>query len=180
MQVKEAHGYAISTDCKDAKAVGHSCGDRGERSLAASTDETLSVGLSLELESPAQPEASEALALGTCTPGIPYSVQQSGPPLPGCEKERLETINSLSILDAPPTKELENILNLVCNIFNTKNALIALFGDRRIFILDSVGAFQPGDFPWRNSFCGWTMASEQAQVMVVNDATADARCVWTH
>lgn len=34
---------------------------------------------------------------------------------------------------------------------------------------------QEGDFPWRWSFCGWTMASEQHSVMVINDAHLDAR-----
>jgi hypothetical protein len=34
---------------------------------------------------------------------------------------------------------------------------------------------QAGDFPWRWSFCGWTMASEQHSVMVINDALQDAR-----
>jgi hypothetical protein len=34
---------------------------------------------------------------------------------------------------------------------------------------------QEGDFEWRYSFCAWTMASEHHQVMVVNDATQDAR-----
>lgn len=34
---------------------------------------------------------------------------------------------------------------------------------------------QEGDFPWRYSMCAWTMASEQAQIMVVNDDLQDAR-----
>jgi hypothetical protein len=38
---------------------------------------------------------------------------------------------------------------------------------------------QEGDFEWRHSFCAWTMASEQHQVLVVNDALQDARCVLT-
>jgi hypothetical protein len=35
---------------------------------------------------------------------------------------------------------------------------------------------QEGDFPWRNSFCAWTMACEHPTVMVVNDAMQDFRC----
>jgi GAF domain-containing protein len=34
---------------------------------------------------------------------------------------------------------------------------------------------QTGDFPWRKSFCAWTLASEQAQPLIVPDATADPR-----
>lgn len=36
---------------------------------------------------------------------------------------------------------------------------------------------QEGDFEWRHSFCAWTMATEQHQVLVVNDALQDARSV---
>jgi hypothetical protein len=41
--------------------------------------------------------------------------------------------------------------------------------------LQSVGSFQRGDFPWRWSFCGWAMTSEQDTVMIVEDAREDAR-----
>lgn len=34
---------------------------------------------------------------------------------------------------------------------------------------------QEGDFPWRYSLCGWTMASEQNVLMIVNDVTQDTR-----
>jgi hypothetical protein len=89
---------------------------------------------------------------------------------------RLEVAEQISeLLDAAPKKELENILSLVCSIFGVGNALIALFGDRRIYILNTIGGFKAGDFPWRWSFCGWTMASEQHSVMVINDALQDAR-----
>lgn len=37
------------------------------------------------------------------------------------------------------------------------------------------GAFKKGDFPWRWSFCGWTMASKNDQIMVIPDATKDPR-----
>lgn len=50
-------------------------------------------------------------------------------------------------LDAAPKKELENILQLVCNIFKVDNALIALFGDRRIYIINTVGGFKVGMHP---------------------------------
>lgn len=35
---------------------------------------------------------------------------------------------------------------------------------------------QEGDFPWRHSFCAWTMSCEHPTVMVVNDAQQDSRC----
>jgi hypothetical protein len=51
------------------------------------------------------------------------------------------------------------------------NALVALFDERRIFIRESQGCFQRGDFPWRHSFCGWTLASQSDTVSVCG--------VWT-
>eukprot|EP00775_Hariotina_reticulata_P009524 gene9524-9688_t len=109
-------------------------------------------------------------------PWQPYNTHLHGPPRPPCDEERLEvTCQLASLLDAAPKKELENILQLVRGIFNVEAALIALFGDRRIYITNSTGGFKEGDFPWRWSFCGWTMASEQHSVMVINDAHLDAR-----
>jgi hypothetical protein len=58
---------------------------------------------------------------------------------------RLEVAEQISeLLDAAPKKELENILSLVCSIFGVGNALIALFGDRRIYILNTIGGFKVG------------------------------------
>eukprot|EP00879_Flechtneria_rotunda_P001352 GHRR01001502.1.p1 GENE.GHRR01001502.1~~GHRR01001502.1.p1 ORF type:complete len:1180 (+),score=462.14 GHRR01001502.1:255-3794(+) len=109
-------------------------------------------------------------------PGMPHNPHDTGPPRPPCEDDRLNVIEHVGqLLDAAPKKELENILQLVCNIFGVSNALIALFGDRRIYINNTIGGFKEGDFPWRWSFCGWTMASEQHTVMVINDALQDAR-----
>jgi len=56
---------------------------------------------------------------------------------------RLEvTCQLANLLDAAPKKELENILQLVRGIFNVEAALIALFGDRRIYITNSTGGFK--------------------------------------
>lgn len=98
---------------------------------------------------------------------------------------RLRTINALKTagsvkmdadaIDAPPDPEIASILKLVQSIFEAPAALVALFDDRRIFIRDAEGAFKRGDFPWRWSFCGWTMASRNDQIMVIPDALKDAR-----
>eukprot|EP00879_Flechtneria_rotunda_P027888 GHRR01029931.1.p1 GENE.GHRR01029931.1~~GHRR01029931.1.p1 ORF type:complete len:141 (-),score=45.24 GHRR01029931.1:390-812(-) len=57
-----------------------------------------------------------------------------------CRLNVIEHVGQL--LDAAPKKELENILQLVCNIFGVSNALIALFGDRRIYINNTIGGFK--------------------------------------
>ncbi|KAI8472786.1 MAG: hypothetical protein J3K34DRAFT_519492 [Monoraphidium minutum] len=122
--------------------------------------------------------------LGVCAaPGAPYLPHVSGPPLPMCDLERVQWMNDIHILDSPPTPELNNILSLICGIFDTQSALIALFGDRRIYVKQAEN-FREGDFPWYHSFCGWTMANPTPQPLVanptpqpliVNDARKDAR-----
>ena len=40
--------------------------------------------------------------------------------------------------------------------------------------------FQKGDFPWRWSFCAWSLAPPSPETLVIEDATQDARCVSSH
>mmetsp|Transcript_23522 Transcript_23522/g.51619 ORF Transcript_23522/g.51619 Transcript_23522/m.51619 type:complete len:903 (+) Transcript_23522:219-2927(+) len=124
-------------------------------------------------EKPSNVPDPEAAAL--VKQGYPHAVNKLGPPVPPCEEDRLKTLEALGLLEAPPDPELESILRLVQSIFKSPSALVALFGDKRIFIKDAQGAFGRGDFPWRWSFCGWTMASDTHQIMVIPDATKDAR-----
>uniref|UniRef100_A0A7S3VRN2 Protein kinase domain-containing protein n=1 Tax=Dunaliella tertiolecta TaxID=3047 RepID=A0A7S3VRN2_DUNTE len=110
--------------------------------------------------------------------GLPHNVGALGPPLPACEPSRLATVRALSPsldLEAPPDPEVESILKLCQSIFQCPNTLVALFDDKRVFIREATGAFSRGDFPWRYSFCGWTMASSCHQIMVVPNALEDSR-----
>ena len=36
--------------------------------------------------------------------------------------------------------------------------------------------FQQGDFPWRLSFCAWSLAPPGPETLIVEDALLDARC----
>ncbi|MEW5300051.1 MAG: hypothetical protein WDW36_003011 [Sanguina aurantia] len=101
-----------------------------------------------------------------------------------CESGRLDTIRSLAALnpsllhsqvDAPPDPEVACILKLVASIFDAPAVLVALFDDKRIFVRDTEGNFERGDFPWRWSFCAWTLASQADSIMVIEDAQKDAR-----
>lgn len=108
-------------------------------------------------------------------PNLPMDVTVSGPPLPPCELDRLQVSQIPQLLDVAPKEELQSILQLLCSMFHTQNALISLFADRRIYLINCTGVFQEGDFPWRHSFCAWTMSCEHPTVMVVNDAQQDSR-----
>ena len=69
----------------------------------------------------------------------------------------------------------EHIIQLACTVFGTCNALVALLDSDRIIIRNGSGMFAPGDFPWRYSFCGYTLSSPNETTMVVEDALQDAR-----
>ncbi len=69
----------------------------------------------------------------------------------------------------------EHIIQLACTVFGTSNALVALLESDRIIIRNGSGMFAPGDFPWRYSFCGYTLSSPNNTTMVVEDALQDAR-----
>jgi hypothetical protein len=53
-------------------------------------------------------------------------------------------------MDAAPRAELQSILQLLCSMFHTKNSLISLFADRRIYIINGTGIFQVRYLPSNN------------------------------
>lgn len=71
-------------------------------------------------------------------------------------------------------------MQLACTVFGTNNALVALLDSERIIIRNGSGMFAPGDFPWRYSFCGYTLSPPNPTTMVIEDAHKDARCVLSH
>jgi hypothetical protein len=53
---------------------------------------------------------------------------------------RLSVLGEL-LNEFAPRDELHNILSLVCNMFSVQNALVSLFFDRRVYIIDGTGVF---------------------------------------
>lgn len=54
--------------------------------------------------------------------------------------------------------------------------MCALFDEKRVFISEQEGGVIPsGDFPWRWTLCGWSMAFNNPQVLVIPDTLEDAR-----
>ncbi|CAL8470312.1 g9854 [Coccomyxa elongata] len=107
--------------------------------------------------------------------GLPYETVNLGPPKPPCNDDRVATIRSLNCSDGPPDPQLEHIVQLACTVFGTANALVALLDSERIIIRNGSGMFAPGDFPWRYSFCGYTLTPANPTTMVIEDAHKDAR-----
>ena len=65
-------------------------------------------------------------------------------------------------------------MQLICGVFDTKSALVALLAAEKVYIMDSIN-FSRGDFPWRSSFCGHSLTPPNHQTMVVEDAQKDHR-----
>mmetsp|Transcript_31353 Transcript_31353/g.79990 ORF Transcript_31353/g.79990 Transcript_31353/m.79990 type:complete len:891 (-) Transcript_31353:88-2760(-) len=110
--------------------------------------------------------------------GLPYQVHYLGPPRPPCESERLATVKALGKFgpDKKPDPEINTILKLVQTIFNAPAALCALFDEKQVFISEQEGGVIPaGEFPWRWTLCGWSMAFKNPQILVIPDTLEDAR-----
>ncbi|GFR42473.1 hypothetical protein Agub_g3381 [Astrephomene gubernaculifera] len=180
----------------DKYEVSEVCGQKRDVLIAESSTATSAKCPPPESGGNDAPTAKDGGAFATTDPfqvapelapqqGLPYQFHVCGPPPPPCDDLRMRTVNALKTagnvnmdadaIDAPPDPEIASILKLVQSIFEAPAALVALFDDRRIFVRDAEGAFKRGDFPWRWSFCGWTMASKNHQIMVIPDATKDAR-----
>jgi hypothetical protein len=101
----------------------------------------------------ARPPPDAALGVAAALGGA-FSPVNAGPPLPPCEAARAAFAESLDLMDSPSTPELDNILSLLLGMTRTRCALIALFGDRRIWVKAGLN-FSEGDFPWRNRWAGW-------------------------
>ena len=74
------------------------------------------------------------------------------------------------------TPQVDHIISLLCRLLGSEDAMLALLDGKRVFIRDAAGrTFTPGEFPWRCSFCGWSLASPTPQALIVPDARKDAR-----
>eukprot|EP00884_Botryococcus_braunii_P002388 jgi/Botrbrau1/1214/Bobra.0163s0022.1 len=122
------------------------------------------------------PDAESAMIPALGGPHRPINL---GPPKPPCQEDRLATLRQLH-LDEPdllPDPSIGPIVELMCKVFHTENALVAILEGERVFIREATGMFHRGDFPWRWSFCGWSLASHCHQDLIIQDAHNDARFV---
>lgn len=108
--------------------------------------------------------------------GLAYQVHYLGPPRPPCEEERLQTTCAINRIDGQEDPEIANILRVIAGIFKAPVSLCALFDKKRVFISDSEGGVVPrGDFPWRWTLCGWSLAFTSPMILVIPDTHKDAR-----
>lgn len=70
--------------------------------------------------------------------------------------------------------QVEHILTLISQIFALDIVLVCLCAHKRVYIRNARG-FSAGDFPFRWGFCGWGIATDNPECLVIEDARQDAR-----
>lgn len=94
------------------------------------------------------------------------------PPLPANEKERLALLHELLLLDTPPERRLDRIVDFASTEFAVPICLISLVDSDRQWFKARVG-LDACETPRDVSFCGHALASDA--ILMVPDASLDPR-----
>lgn len=94
-------------------------------------------------------------------------------PVPHNEKQRIQALHDLQVLDSLPSPVFDSITELAASICGTDIALISLVDTKRQWFKSRHG-FEPSETGRDESFCAHTIM-DTASVLVVNDATQDPR-----
>ncbi|GLI70098.1 hypothetical protein VaNZ11_014877 [Volvox africanus] len=118
----------------------------------------------------------------TSSDGYPHSSWDLGPPSTDDEQSRVQSLRALDILDSVShgrrlriDEEADIILGALMRMFNAITAMLVLFDDTRIIIRNAKGVLKPGEFPYRWSFCAYTLTKARPQTLIIPDATKDIR-----
>lgn len=88
------------------------------------------------------------------------------------EQARLAALNGLSLLDTPPEREFDTIVQLAQRLTGCKIALVSLVDKDRQWFKSKIG-LDVNETPREFAFCAHAVAADD--VMVVSDATQDDR-----
>ncbi len=94
------------------------------------------------------------------------------PPKPANEDDRLQALRELEILDTPPEERFDRLTRLARDMFDAPIALVSIVDGTRQWFKSAQG-LEATETSREVSFCGHAIMSDE--VMVVPDATADAR-----
>lgn len=105
--------------------------------------------------------------------------QRLGVKRPANDSERVEELHNLSVLDSLPDPKYEDITRLVTTIFNVPIAAITLVDKDRLYFKSLQGLQYTNRQMDRNEacFCSWAVAQKDIEMLVVENAAEDARCV---
>jgi diguanylate cyclase (GGDEF)-like protein len=94
------------------------------------------------------------------------------PDIPQNEESRLETLESLNILDTFHEERFDRLTRMACKLFDVPIALVTLVDDRRQWFKSCIG-LNVSETARDISFCGHAILSDE--VLVVFDAEQDVR-----
>lgn len=94
------------------------------------------------------------------------------PATPANEKQRLQTLRNLKLLDTPPEERFDRVTRLAKQVFGTEIALVSLVDDDRQWFKSRQG-LEAEETPRDISFCGHAILDDK--IMVVNNAAEDRR-----
>ena len=94
------------------------------------------------------------------------------PPTPVNEDERLQTLQSLNILDSSPEERFDRYTRLAASIFDVPIALVSLVDSQRQWFKSAVG-LDVQETPRKISVCGHTIL--QDKILVIEDLSKDQR-----
>jgi hypothetical protein len=93
--------------------------------------------------------------------------------MPPCKADMLATVEAGNY-DVVNKAEIVNILNLVRSIFDAPIALIATYGDKKVYIRNALG-MPKAALPYDLSICAWLLSTENPTNLVVEDIDKDER-----
>lgn len=94
------------------------------------------------------------------------------PALPHDEKKRLETLNSLDILDTQAEERFDRLTRMAKRMFGVPIALVSLVDENRQWFKSCVG-LSASETSREISFCGHTILGDE--VLIINNASEDER-----
>ena len=107
------------------------------------------------------PTSTPSEASCTTHPGIPLD-----------EAERLDALQSLALLDTPPTDSIDRVVRLAAHVIGVPIALVSLVDENRQWFMARVGV-EITETPRSFSFCAH--AVEQRRPLNISDAAQDPR-----
>lgn len=94
------------------------------------------------------------------------------PELPVFERERIEALRSLQVLDTDPEERFDRITRILSRFLDVPIALVSLVDENRQWFKSKVG-LSATETPRDISFCGHAILSDD--LLVIDDALQDAR-----
>lgn len=94
------------------------------------------------------------------------------PDVPPAERTRLDTLQSLNILDTPPEERFDRLTRMARRLFGVPIALVSLVDEHRLWLKSCFG-LDVHETPRETSFCGHAILGDE--LFVIPDTLADKR-----